>query len=308
MPEKPPFFCCTIFWFMSAQEFSDLCKEVYFATEEYSEATFVIVNTGLYFIFSELAAGCDDTKTRKSYNWYCELSQINLETCLAQLHLFQPPKTEIIEALLMAVSSGRLCGKYDHANAGKATYALHVYRPSMAWVLVSKAAHLCQSTGLHRYSHEKDDDRMRCRKTSAFWFTFVLDNGLSLGLGRHPNLHYIEVTTPLTGLCINAPEPWQTLFHGWIKLSILQGKTYEMLYSPGALSKPDEDRISCAWQLSNELKDIIPREIMVRPEHPCFMSYGWVFYPAHVLNCQGWRSLISNHLPANPFAALPSCV
>ena len=111
-PEKPPFFCMIIFWFVSVQDFSDLCKEVFFATEEYSEATFIIVNTGLYFMFSELAAGCDDTKTRKVYKRYCDLSQSNVETCLAQLNLFQPAKVEIIEALLTAVSSGRSCGKY----------------------------------------------------------------------------------------------------------------------------------------------------------------------------------------------------
>lgn len=88
---------------------------MYFATEEYSDATFIVVNGGLFYIFSEYSYTVKDEETRDNYRKYLKLCHANLETALANLSLLMPARMESIEALTLGVSSSAFHEK-DHTD------------------------------------------------------------------------------------------------------------------------------------------------------------------------------------------------
>lgn len=241
MKESFQFVFLLITCFISIDEFANMCQKVYFAMEDYSESTFIVVNAGLYYVFCELSHGDEAEETRAEYSRYSKLCQSNLETSLAYLNLFQPANIHNIEALLLG-----------------ATYSIEAYRPSVAWILVFQAAQLCQTLGLHRYAHAQDEEKLRHRKSRLFWYTYMLDKGLALRLGRQPVLQQSDVTTPMSEFQIpgSLPSPWTDILHTWLRHSVLQGKMYEQLYSPAALSKPAEERVACARALAEEMSFI----------------------------------------------------
>ena len=77
---------------------------MYFATEEYSDATFIVVNGGLFYVFSEYSYTVKDDETRENYRKYLKLCHVNLETALANLSLLMPARMESVEALTLGVS------------------------------------------------------------------------------------------------------------------------------------------------------------------------------------------------------------
>lgn len=44
------------------------------------------------------------------------------------------------------------------------------------------------------------------------------------------------------------------MYNLWIKLASIQGRIYEHLYSPAALSQPESQRVSYASQLASEMQ------------------------------------------------------
>lgn len=91
--------CC----FMAIENFTDHCRRVYFATEDFSAATFIIVNAGLFYLFQERVMEADNEPVASEYQRYCSMCRDNLETALANLSLLLPAKVENIEALLLGV-------------------------------------------------------------------------------------------------------------------------------------------------------------------------------------------------------------
>lgn len=84
-------------------DFTGLCRRVYFATEEFSDATFIIVNAMLYNLFMEQNSLATDPMARDEYHAYMSQSQANLETALANTHLFLATRVENVQALLLGV-------------------------------------------------------------------------------------------------------------------------------------------------------------------------------------------------------------
>lgn len=94
------FSCCLV----GISDFSSLCRNVYFPTEDFSQATFAIVNSGLYNLFMEQYSLEEDSAKRAEYQEYALMAQANLETCLANLPLFLSAKIENVQTLLLGVS------------------------------------------------------------------------------------------------------------------------------------------------------------------------------------------------------------
>ena len=86
-------------------DFTGLCRKVYFATEDFSDATFIIVNAMLYNLFMEQNSLATDPTARDEYLVYMRQSQANLETALANTQLFLNTKVENVQALLLGVCS-----------------------------------------------------------------------------------------------------------------------------------------------------------------------------------------------------------
>lgn len=101
--ESPPTMFEGYFPFISVDKFVQKCREVYFAIDEYSDATFIVVNGGLYNVFIEWSFMAKDHETREECQKYLSLCRNNLETALANLNLLTPARAESIEALALGV-------------------------------------------------------------------------------------------------------------------------------------------------------------------------------------------------------------
>ncbi len=94
-----------IYGFTDIERFTDRCRRIYFATDDPSEGTFIIVNAGLASLYFEAAVNASDPAERARYHACWAMCARNLEIALGQLNLMMPATMENIEALLMGVSS-----------------------------------------------------------------------------------------------------------------------------------------------------------------------------------------------------------
>lgn len=90
--------------FLSTPRLVEKCRQVYFSTEDYSDATFIVVNGALLYLISDVVAITKDSQTREEYDKYLNLCLVNLETALGSLNLLMPANDENIEALALGVS------------------------------------------------------------------------------------------------------------------------------------------------------------------------------------------------------------
>lgn len=84
-----------ICYFFAVKDFSNLCSQIYFPTEDFSDAVFIIVNIGLYYLFLEFLPDGHDL--------YIHTTRVNMETALANINLFMPTTVENVQALLLGV-------------------------------------------------------------------------------------------------------------------------------------------------------------------------------------------------------------
>lgn len=111
--------------------------------------------------------------------------------------------------------------------------------------------------GYHREeSMINDTTTLRELKVSTFWFVYVLDKGLCLRLGRAATIQDYDISIPV-------PEPApvdrddhtsREIARWWIKLSAIQGRVYEDLYSPHALRQIDGSTTAKAERLASEVR------------------------------------------------------
>ncbi|KAL4804935.1 hypothetical protein BDV18DRAFT_23166 [Aspergillus unguis] len=217
----------------------DKCREVYFAMKDYSDATFIVVNGGLFQIFVASSLMTDDRALREEYQGYADICKYNLDTALASLHLLMPATIDSIEALTVG-----------------AAHAIEISKPSFALTLTSTASRLCQALGFHQMrSMENVDAKERHRRMTLFWSIYCMDRALSLRLGRASTIpdYDIDVSTDLEkGIAPGLFEEAHTL---WIELARIQGLVYEKLYSPAALRQNEETRVVEARNLAAQMQD-----------------------------------------------------
>ena len=81
------------------ETFSDICRKIYFAIDDYNEIEFILANGYLSYIFCEhiSVSGLSD------YQEYSRLCRENLQTACARLPLLLPPSMEVIAALTLGV-------------------------------------------------------------------------------------------------------------------------------------------------------------------------------------------------------------
>lgn len=272
--ETPPgtFTLISVCCFMAVENFAEACRRVYFALDDFSQATFIIVNAGLYYLFQEKSVTADSDAAVAEYTGYYELCRDNLETGLANLKFFLGASMETIEALLLGAS-----------------YAIEVSRPSLAWQLNTTAAQLCQDLGYHRVtggtvgadgsepgragSGSSGDQSggsaggvsaLNDKKAILFWFSYMLDRGLALRLGRAPIIQDFDITLPRVIGQVNATDMWKEVLRLWIAHSDVQGQIYQKLYSPTSLSHPVGQRVEAAQGLAAKLKMIAEQASLLR--------------------------------------------
>lgn len=127
---------------------------------------------------------------------------------------------------------------------------------SLAWNFISYASNLCITLGYHRAPGDKANSQaQQAAQESLFWVVYNMDKGLSLRLGRFSNIRDRDITLKTD------PNELRR-----IRLARVQGKLYDQLYNPEALSKPEHGREEIARALARELREIINEtyiEVMV---------------------------------------------
>ncbi|GLA32115.1 hypothetical protein AnigIFM63604_009601 [Aspergillus niger] len=208
--------------FLSTPRLVEKCRQVYFSTEDYSDATFIVVNGALLYLISDVVAITKDSQTREEYDKYLNLCLVNLETALGSLSLLMPANDENIEALALG-----------------AVYAIEMSKPSFAMTLTSAAFRLCQTLGYHRSSPSESGSKPSLGNI-LFWTVYVLDKAVSLRLGRASTIQDYDVTSLLNIDMAGLDEPY--------------GKIYVF---PAALARPESERAAHARQLASEVQQEI---------------------------------------------------
>ncbi|KAL4918447.1 hypothetical protein BDW62DRAFT_200827 [Aspergillus aurantiobrunneus] len=229
--------------FIPFERLADKCREVYFATEDYSDATFIVANGGLYQIMIAASFMTKDRALREEYQGYVDICRHNLDTTLANLHLLMPATTDSIEALTMG-----------------AAHAIEISKPSFALTLTSTASRLCQALGFHQTSSmEHLSAKEKERRLALFWSIYCMDRGLSLRLGRASTIPDYDIDLPATFEGCDISEPWKTAYALWIELARIQGLVYQQLYSAAALRQTEAARVAEARKLAAQMQDNVMR-------------------------------------------------
>ncbi|KAG7083834.1 fungal specific transcription factor domain-containing protein [Colletotrichum scovillei] len=248
MKVSPPSIFSLACSFLDVDDLAELCRRVYFCTDNFADTTFIIVNGALFYLFMEQAYLASDATAREEFERYQHMCQSNLEMALASLPLMLPAKVESIEALLLA-----------------AVYAVDVSKASLAWLFTSTAASLCQTLGYHRVSQVRSESAgPRDIKTLLFWHVYMLDKTLSLRTGRASVIQDWDVTLPRRVDNTMVADPWGLIITTWIKQAEIQHRVYEQF--PLALGQSQEERIETVRRLENEQKTIMAAASHVREQ------------------------------------------
>ncbi|KAK7432494.1 hypothetical protein QQZ08_001059 [Neonectria magnoliae] len=216
--------------------FSDICLGVYFS-EDYSEADFIISNTGMMYLFQELAGS--EAEGKEENLSYFDMCRTNIETALNNLPLHLPANPNMIAALVL--------GAY---------HAIEISKPSLSWILTCKASELCQTLGYHRLSSLKGTTDNKDRKQFLFWSVYFMDKSLSLRLGRASTIQDWDISVPMPAAEDTHITPLSAFFSMWVKTARCQGNIYEQLYSPDSVTQPRYVRAARVAAITKDLEDI----------------------------------------------------
>lgn len=137
-------------------------------------------------------------------------------------------------------------------------HAIEISMPSVGWTMASTAAQLCRTLGYHRASSmEKDSRVVQQQKQQLFWAVYVIMKALSLRLGRSSVIQDYDISLPMTHEAFDTPEPWKTVCLLWLKHAVIQGKVYELLYSPAALNQPESEHVAHANRLASDMRSSV---------------------------------------------------
>ncbi|KAK0671251.1 putative transcriptional regulatory protein [Cercophora samala] len=212
-----------VYELMPIQEFSNLCLSAYMKDDN-DLVTLINVNVGLHFLY--WACAQVDQEKKDEFLGYAQMCGSTIETALAHLPLHLPANDDTISALL----SG-------------AFYAVEISKPSLAWILTSKASELCQTLGYHRdndgyvlFKHgEGASDTNRHRQHFLFWSVYIVDKNLSLRLGRSSSIQDYDISLPYPSTDDPGKIGITSFFLLWVLSAKIQGHIYVELYSPEAI-------------------------------------------------------------------------
>ncbi|KFA67302.1 hypothetical protein S40285_03667 [Stachybotrys chlorohalonatus IBT 40285] len=276
--------------FISKERLVECCRSVYFPLDNFSLPTFLIANATLRYLFQEKALAEADPASAEEYQNFYHLCRANLETTLANLNFLLYPNAENIESLLLG-----------------GIYAIEASKPLLAWQLIWGAAGMCQTLGWHQLV--SNGNCAAERKTSLFWFAYLLDRGLSLRLGRASAIQDHEITLPRRLDRRGMLPGWQALLEQWIRHSEIVGKVYQDLYSPSALRMPAQERGERATHLAAALKRIMDDSLMplgqaqsveIMPEHFGLAASNLVAMVLKADEVWYWTTLTMIHRAASP--------
>jgi hypothetical protein len=228
-----------IFPFLDMQLFKDIVHDVYQNLGRCGAPRRMLAYGILASLLSEFCTTPLASVNPESYQTSMLQCKKHVEVAMSQLDIFLPPSYENIVALVLG-----------------ATSAIEVGKPSLAWVMSSSAAGLCQHLGYHRHQTMKDDtEEERGSKIHLFWLIYMMDKILALRLGRASAIQDWDISLPFvigTGTMQPGTDGKQMLSY-WIKVARVQGQTYEKLFSPAAFLNSTDERTRTAVELVNAM-------------------------------------------------------
>lgn len=102
---------------------------------------------------------------------------------------------------------------------------------------------------------KNDDPDEALRKQALFWGVYMADKGLSLRMGRASAIQDWDITIPLPRP-ESARGPLWHYFTIWVLCGQVQGRIYELLYSPESVTQPSHVRRSRVETLTKELDEV----------------------------------------------------
>ncbi|KAF5232807.1 hypothetical protein FAUST_8533 [Fusarium austroamericanum] len=219
---SPPGLFTFVCYFVGISDFSNLCRMVYFPTEDFTDATFIIVNAGLYYLFLEQHSLTTDNKALKEeFALHLHTSRVNLETGLANMSLFMSVKIETVQALLLGT-----------------LYSI-------------------DTAGFHRKDHSVRNPEEASIRAVLFWYVYTTDKALAIRLGRAPLIQDWEIDIPRTFyfegiLSLETKAVAAT----WLSAATLQGQVYEQLFCPAALAQPPAVIVERARMLAAKCREV----------------------------------------------------
>lgn len=125
--------------------------------------------------------------------------------------------------------------------------------PWAACTSVASALEIAFSLGYHRFeSMQKDTEDEKRQKMYSFWLLYCVEKGLSLRLARSSTIRDSDITLPDPN-CL-ARDGFSRMVCIWIRLSSIQARVYDDLYSPSSFQSSQFVRTKSAEQLARELE------------------------------------------------------
>lgn len=139
-------------------------------------------------------------------------------------------------------------------------YVIELSKPSLAWILTSKASELCQTLGYHRIvTFRSEDAESAQHKQFLFWAIYSIHQGLCLRLGRCSTIQDYDITIPYPSRTEPHRQPICAYSTLWIRAAKLQGEIYERLYCPDAIAQSENvrrSRLDALVRSSDELESL----------------------------------------------------
>ncbi|KAF6824061.1 fungal specific transcription factor domain-containing protein, partial [Colletotrichum plurivorum] len=223
---------------MPISDYIDLCRNVYFSIDDYSDTEFIIANSGLFYLFTEYFYPSGNTDLQRQYLAWGQQCRNALLAAVGSLGACLLARPESVRAVVIGAS-----------------HAVEVAKPWFAWRLSCYAAQLCVAGGFHDTAFMKiDDEETRRMKSLLFWYVYSMEKGLALRLGRASFVRECDITLSRDMKSLFLPKPWDSILPFWAWNAFMHSKLYEVLYSQAATSASDEEVIVAADRLLDELK------------------------------------------------------
>ncbi|EWG53368.1 hypothetical protein FVEG_17102 [Fusarium verticillioides 7600] len=246
-----------LFWraeFHSISQFVEYLMTVYFGKP--TLADLIVTHVGLVSLLHE----CDNVETeqvlKNEFASQATLCRQNLDSILAGLPFNMPCTPDYILALFMASS-----------------YHLENCRISMSWNTLAAAVQMCQTLGFTRENLPKPESgEAKQRRAKLIFYIHLCDKMLALRLSRPVLIRDGEITINFEALEKDRGDGPTPIIAKWAWFCSLQGRIYDILYSPGSLLQPDVERETNARRLAAEMEQLFQTK-SVAEEH-LFESIG----------------------------------
>ncbi|KAJ3578649.1 hypothetical protein NPX13_g1911 [Xylaria arbuscula] len=295
--EQPAFVNLPI---LPEDEFIEMCRNVYFATEPISLWTWICVNVGLYFLFTTVSApSCKSLGiTVDELRAHAETPKANAERALQSLRLCSEPSLESCRALAVL-----------------ANFYVKEGHNTIAWRLTAGAARAALDIGLHRLTNSSASHR----GLEIFWHIFIWEKGLAMTCGKSPTIRHFDVTMDLHKLPLPPPQEGRRgiLYRACGELAVVMGDIEESLFSVVAQKQSQQDRFDHVSRLATRITEILNYLMTARPDDSTWETIkasntgGIETLLPIVLHCQlaiVYRFLPAGFLGAHPLQCSTECV